>query len=298
MKENPEKQKELGVPIVAVDYSDVESVTKVLESHKVDTLISTVDSNVGSGPELVLIQAAEKSSVTKRYIPCLWGIENSERYVFHLIQYQGGHWLSRVTSYFPIAKTKLEILDAIAKTNLEWTGVQNGLFTDFYTAPKVKSYLNPLPLVLDIAGNAAGIPGTGDEPVVFTHTFDVAGYITELVLDTRKWEPVSVIVGDKITWNEFVKIAEDVKGQKFEVTSDSDDLLKQGKVSELPSHSHLYPFFPKEAMQGMFASFGRLFAAGEFDLKSNSSNSLNERYPDIKPRTVKELVQEAWGQEK
>jgi hypothetical protein len=51
-------------------------------------------------------------------------------------------------------------------------------------------------------------------------------------------------------------------------------------------------------MQGMFASFGRLFAAGEFDLKSNSSNSLNERYPDVKPRTVKELVQEAWGQEK
>jgi hypothetical protein len=75
MEENPEKEKEIGVPIVALDYSSVESVINVLESHKVDTLISTVDSNAGPEPELVLIQAAEQSSVTKRYIPCLWGIE-------------------------------------------------------------------------------------------------------------------------------------------------------------------------------------------------------------------------------
>jgi hypothetical protein len=73
MQENAEKEKEIGVPIVAVDYSDVDSVVRVLETHHVDTLISTVDSNAGPGPELVLIQAAEKSSVTKRYIPCLWG---------------------------------------------------------------------------------------------------------------------------------------------------------------------------------------------------------------------------------
>jgi hypothetical protein len=49
-------------------------------------------------------------------------------------------------------------------------------------------------------------------------------------------------------------------------------------------------------MQGLFSSFGILFANGDFDLKPDSSNSLNERYPDIRPRTVRELVQEAWGQ--
>jgi NAD(P)-dependent dehydrogenase (short-subunit alcohol dehydrogenase family) len=74
-QENPDKEKEIGVPIVAVDYSSVENVVNVLESHKIDTLISSVDSNAGPEPELVLIQAAEKSTVTKRYIPCLWGIE-------------------------------------------------------------------------------------------------------------------------------------------------------------------------------------------------------------------------------
>lgn len=75
IQENQEKEKEIGVPIIAVDYSNVENVVNILESHNIDTLISTVDSNAGPGPELVLIQAAEQSSVTKRYIPCLWGIE-------------------------------------------------------------------------------------------------------------------------------------------------------------------------------------------------------------------------------
>jgi hypothetical protein len=49
-------------------------------------------------------------------------------------------------------------------------------------------------------------------------------------------------------------------------------------------------------MQGLFSAFGLLFASGDFDLKPDSSNSINERYPDIKPKTVRELVQEAWTQ--
>jgi hypothetical protein len=201
--------------------------------------------------------------------------------------------ICRQFDIFPVAKTKVEIINAVTQTNLEWTGVQNGLFTDFYVAPKVKSYLTPLPLVLDIQGNAAGIPGTGDEPVVFTHTSDISKYVAELVLDPNPWDQTSTIIGDKITWNDFVKIAEDVKGTKFEVTYESSD---KGKITELPSHPHLYPFFPKEAMQGLFSSFGLLFARGDFDLKTDPANSLNIRYPGIKPKTVRELVQEAWGQ--
>ena len=187
-------------------------------------------------------------------------------------------------------------MDAISQTNLEWTGIQNGLFTDFYVAPKVKSYLTPLPLVIDIQGNSAAIPGTGEEPIVLTHTSDISKYVAELVLDSKPWNKTSTIIGDKITWNEFVKIAEDVKGTKFEVTYDSIDTLKQGKITELPSHPHIYPFFPKEAMQGLFSSFGLLFARGDFDLRSDPAKSLTERYPGIRPKTVRELVQEAWGQ--
>lgn len=202
---------------------------------------------------------------------------------------------NRIIPYFSPAKTKTQIIDAVKKTNLEWTGIQNGLFTDFYVSPKVKSYLDPFDMVLDIRANAAAIPGTGNEPVVFTHTFDVAKYVAELVSSKQRWSEKSIIVGDRVTWNEFVQIAEQARGTKFTVTYDTIGTLKQGKVTELPSHLQVYPFFPKEAMQEMLSSFGLAFACGEFDLKVDSGNSLNERFPDIKPRTVKELIQEAWG---
>ena len=61
--------------MVAIDYTDVSSIVKVLEDHNVDTLISTLGSMFGQDPELALIQAADKSNSTKRFIPSTWGIK-------------------------------------------------------------------------------------------------------------------------------------------------------------------------------------------------------------------------------
>jgi len=69
------KSKELGADVLAIDYTDVNSIVKVLEDHKIDTLISTLGSMFGQDPELALIQAADKSKSTKRYIPSAWGIK-------------------------------------------------------------------------------------------------------------------------------------------------------------------------------------------------------------------------------
>lgn len=55
---------------MAVDYDNVEATAKTLEAHQVDTIISTL--NV-EGPseksQFNLIAAAEKSQVTRRFIP-------------------------------------------------------------------------------------------------------------------------------------------------------------------------------------------------------------------------------------
>lgn len=166
-----------------------------------------------------------------------------------------------------------------------------GYFADHYFAPKVKSYLPPIALVLDIANNFAAIPGSGDVPIVFTHTFDVARFVVGLV-GQPKWEKSSYIIGDTVTWNEFLRLAEETKGTKFTVVNDSLEKLKAGQITELPSHPSLYPFFPKPMLQGFFAAFGIMFEQGEFDLRP--SHSLNDDFPDIKPRTVKELMLEAW----
>jgi hypothetical protein len=68
-----------------------------------------------------------------------------------------------------------------------------------------------LVFAVDIANNVAAIPGTGDVPIVFTHTFDVAKFVAALV-GVPDWSERSTVIGDKKSWNEFVAIAEEVKG--------------------------------------------------------------------------------------
>jgi hypothetical protein len=197
----------------------------------------------------------------------------------------------RVATYFPIAKFRIDFVKALEATSLEHTSVLNGYFLDYFVAPKVKSYMAPAAVVLDIANNSAAIPGSGNVPVVLTHSSDVARFVVALMKQPR-WEKDSYVIGDKVTWNEFLRLAEEAKGTKFTVVHDSLEKLRSGQITELPSHPALYPFFPKPMLQGFFAAFGIMFEQGEFDFCP--SHSLNDEFPDIKPRTVKELVMEAW----
>lgn len=68
--------------------------------------------------------------------------------------------------------------------------------------------------------------------------------------------------------------------------------LKSGQVTELPGQVPLYQFIPKQVLQGLAAAFGLLFDNGEFDMKPQSF--LNEKFPEIKPLKVKELLDRAW----
>jgi hypothetical protein len=180
-----------------------------------------------------------------------------------------------------------------ATSTLEYSAVLNGYFADYWVIPKVKSYQDPLPLVVDIANDFAAIPGSGNELVTFTHTFDVARFVAALV-GAPKWDKESYIIGDKVSWNQFVQYAEVAKGVKFTVKNDSVEDLKTGRITELPSHQHMYAFFPKPMLRGLFAAFGRMFVEGVFDL--NPERTLNQVFPEVKPRKIKDLLFKAWGQ--
>lgn len=147
-------------------------------------------------------------------------------------------------------------------------------------------------VVVDVANNAAAIPGSGDVPVAFTHSVDVAKFVIAS-LTLPKWEPKTYLVGDNLTWNQLVELAEDIKGTRFEVSYDSEDLLKSGKVTELPSHTALYPTFPKQDVQAMLATMGLMFARGVFDL--NTGHRIVKDFPGMRLRAMKELLVEAWG---
>jgi NAD(P)-dependent dehydrogenase (short-subunit alcohol dehydrogenase family) len=73
------KEKEIGAPILAVNYNDINALTSVLETNKVEVVISAIEISSGAEPEFDLIQAADKSSMTRRYIPSVWGMKSMEQ---------------------------------------------------------------------------------------------------------------------------------------------------------------------------------------------------------------------------
>lgn len=103
-------------------------------------------------------------------------------------------------------------MDLLETTDLEWTLVVNGIFLDYYAMPHIKTTLQPNVMVLDIQNRSAAVPGSGDVPVTFTYSYDVVRFIAAL-LDMPRWSKESRIIGDTVTWNEFVRMAEEVTGK-------------------------------------------------------------------------------------
>ena len=81
LKGNKELEKELNVPIVAIDYHDVQSAAATLDKHRVHTVVSALNLVLppGPNPEADLIRAADASSSTKRMITSCWGMPVTEK---------------------------------------------------------------------------------------------------------------------------------------------------------------------------------------------------------------------------
>ncbi|KAI8278159.1 hypothetical protein K4K60_006490 [Colletotrichum sp. SAR11_57] len=256
-KANPDLEKEVGASIIVVDYANVEATTKALEDNNVHTVISAINMMPPPGQvpqEIELIRAADASKTTKRIARAF--LENETK-------------------------------------DLEYAVVHNGFFLDYWAPQAEKSNMTPFTLFIDIPNDSAAIPGSGNVPSAFTHTRDVAKFVAA-ALDLKKWDNDLYIVGDKVTWNEFLKLAEDAKGTKFNVAYDSAEKLKAGQTTELPGQISAYPFFPKEAYQALAGTFGWWFENGTFDIPPSGKKTLNELFPEIKAWKVKEILDKAW----
>ncbi|KAF9875398.1 hypothetical protein CkaCkLH20_07218 [Colletotrichum karsti] len=266
-----------GVRFVAVDYSNEDSLVSVLEKYNVDTVISAVNNITGENDsELSLIRAAEKSNTTKRFIPSYFGVP----------------YLPEQYESFPPAMAKKSALTALKATSLEWTAIYNGYFLDYFGTPKLKSYMDDVAFFVDVANNVAAIPGSGEVTVAFAHTSDVGRFVARL-LEHPGWSPETYIIGDKATFHDVVRLAEEVKGVKFTVFHDSIEHLEAGKLTELPSHHQFYSIYPKEMLHSFLAPFGLICARGQANLQP--SQTLNEGFPDIKPLKVIDVLKLGWG---
>lgn len=79
--------------------------------------------------------------------------------------------------------------------------------------PHYQSYMVPETPFVDISARKAAIPGSGDDPVVWTLTTDVAKYVRKMVESDGPWPRKSLVVGDTISINEILQIAEHARGR-------------------------------------------------------------------------------------
>ncbi|OGM43846.1 hypothetical protein ABOM_007557 [Aspergillus bombycis] len=271
-----ELEKTLPFRLIAVDYSDIDSLVDVLELNNIGTVIATINALGNSLPERNLVRAAEKSSKTTRFIPSTFACFN---------------YPARYAETSILAKAKFEVIEELRKTSLIYTSIISGWFVDYYGTPLLQSHAHRFPMFIDIANKQAAIPGSGNEPVAFTRLIDIARYVVR-ALDLSSWPKESYIIGDRITLREFVQLAEAARGSKFQVTYDSKEDLDAGRLTDLPCYSDFYSALGREAASALFREIGVWMAAGELDVKP--SFSLNEAFPDIKPMTVREYLDLSW----
>ncbi|UKZ81497.1 hypothetical protein TrVFT333_009269 [Trichoderma virens FT-333] len=256
-------------PVIAVDYSNVDETAQKLASNNVEVVISTISviDQVSSVSQVDLVKAASKSGTVKRFITSEWGTPHTE--------------------VSPMYQIRENTVIELRKTNLEWTRVANGYFMDYYGYPHVKTNLKPLFFAVDPPNKTAGIPGTGNEVLSFTYTYDVAKFVVA-ALGLPKWEETTYCYGEKTTFNRLLALAEEAQGTKFTVTYDPPEKLAKGEITELPSHPGMYPYFPKPALQGLFSLFGSWVLDGRLNVPEEKS--LNVKFPEIKTTKLAEIV--------
>ncbi|KAM0417072.1 hypothetical protein ACHAPT_012910 [Fusarium lateritium] len=240
-----------------VTYADVDSLVAILQHHKIDTVVSTIniETDAGSQSQLNLIAAADNDASSGPGM---------------------GGWI-------PNAR-------AIKKTSLEYIRISIGFFLDYWGIPHIKSNLKFFQWFLDMEKGIAVVPGSGDEKFTVTYSEDLARFIVRLNDTNDKWPERGFLSGSDISLNELVAIAERFRGSKLRIVHDSAEKLQQGDVTLLwhPEDATEKEFKP------MLAGLCQMIIA-EACLLPDDDRRLDKLFPDISLTSVEEIIAKAWG---
>ncbi|KAM6506703.1 hypothetical protein FSOLCH5_013678 [Fusarium solani] len=263
-----------GAEYAVADYDDIEGTAKMLDTNKVDTVISALTlAGPGSQAQLNLISASEISSTVHRFMP--------SEYVSYAPKGDDAALND------PISGPVLHAVKALDKSSLKYTRVAIGMFMDYMGYPHIPSHLRNFPWAFDFASRCAVISGMGNDPITMTYSKDVARFVARLV-DEDEWPENSFISGSDVTQNQIVAIAEKAIGDKMTVTYDTLEDLEAGKATVL---------FPGESYGGMdpvemTAMVGASVVKGEMLLPKEGR--LNDRFPEIQVTSIDDLITRAW----
>ncbi|CAH0055760.1 unnamed protein product [Clonostachys solani] len=278
-----------------VDYEDVSSLTKILEDQKIDTVISTVNlkTQAASQSQLNLIQAADRSCTTNRFIPSEFLSFMDEKYVtlylnqaflvLHMLNANNSDPSSGLAmgGWIPNAL-------ALKKTKLQYVRISVGMFSDYWGMPHIKSNLLPFRVFLDMEKGKAVIPGTGDDKFTVTYSEDLARVIVRL-LDTDKWPERLFLSGSDISMNELVACAEKIRGSKIDVAYDAVEKLGKGEAT-LVWHPE---GIPEREFMPLLVGFSLMMISGA-GILPHDDRRVDKLFPDLHLTTVEEILVTAW----
>ncbi|OQD64471.1 hypothetical protein PENPOL_c007G08988 [Penicillium polonicum] len=260
---------------VQINYEDIPSMARVLERHNVHTIVSAIGlvSDETSQSQLNLIEAAEKSASTKRFIPSEYSFVQT----------------TELLPIDPSIQYWLDAADRLKASGLQYTRVIPGFFMDYWGMPHVQTRLQPFTFGIDISSGTAAIPGDGNNVICMTYTYDMATYLVK-ALDLDEWPEFSVIVGDEVTYNQVLGMAEEFTAKKFKATYDSLAQIKSGDVTVPPQPEGME--CSTDELKEVTALVSRLTVNNVFQLPGDR---LNTRFPEVKPITMRQFLHNTWN---
>ncbi|KAH6663285.1 hypothetical protein F5X68DRAFT_144529 [Plectosphaerella plurivora] len=268
------------IQALEIDYSSVDGIATTLRENRIEVVLSAIgvifeDAHIA---QMNLIEGAERSGTVKRFAPS----DGFSKPVPSVIEYNS-------TGYRVKAMKKLQT------TGMEHTRFIIGFLMDYYGFPAEPIPVTPLAVVLDMDKCRAAIPADGNAPVTFTHSETIAKFVVAS-LDLPSWPSKSWIVGDTISWNEALAIAEDVRGRDFDVFYDSIEDLGQAKITELPGNVARYAVTPKPFLDGILSAWSLGFAEGWFNLpaQTGTDRTLNDICPTVEVLGFRAFLEKVW----
>lgn len=244
-----------GAIIVEGDLMKPDTLLPVFEG--VDVVVSAVGNNqVTVSGQKNAIAVAQKQGV-KKFIPSDYTINYRE------LDYGDNHNLDM----------RKEVFDYLQSTNLTYTSVLNGAFTEILLSPFLQ--------IFDFDNSIFNYWGDGEVQFDTTTTDDTAKYVAEVVSDPETANTFVEVAGDVISMDKLLTTYEQTTGKALtkKRLGSIEDLKSWIEQKKQKADSPM-EYLPQQYLYAMVSGKGKF------------NNIQNARYPKIEPLTTKQYLEQ------
>ncbi len=245
----------LGIELVQGDLHDDASLERACAG--VDTVLSAVNANGNPEIELTgqlnLLNAAKKAGVS-RFMPSDYSADYTKLQLGEHHNYD----------------FRIKVAQAVKESGLNYTFIMCGAFMEVFFAPFFGAF--------DFEKGTVEFWGEGGTKIDLTTMNDTAKYVAEAVVDPKAINTIFQFAGDVVTMKEVVAIYEEIRGQRL-------TLQHQGSLEDLKARIEELKVSDSNPWAYIRLQYVWLLESG----KGKLEHLINDRYPHIKPVTVREF---------